>query len=292
MPQLITACSFCCAVCMVSWPTWLLFTGVHGRCVVLRVRCPGPLGSCSLVCTLCVLCCVCCVLGHLTRVHRCARSVCHVACAPSWATWLLFTGLHARHVVLCVWCHWLLCSCSRALACGVLCLRCPWPTCAWSAVCYVVCCAPVSPCFGVWCWCWDWVWVCWLCCALGAWVFLLRVSYRPLCILRPAQNRVPSLSVTALYSSSALVCHSWRPWFLLWRVHGSRVLGWHYPPNAWGSRRPRVSSCFTCMHGAPSVCSFTFSFCRRPRVSACFFCFLFAVLWCFPLLFGFGGAQD
>ena len=99
------ACSVRCVPCAVSWATWLLFTLVHARCVVLRVRCPGPLCSCSPVCSLCVLCCmrgvlvllarvlrcagsvchaVCCVsgvLGHLAPFHRCVRSVCCVACA-------------------------------------------------------------------------------------------------------------------------------------------------------------------------------------------------------------------
>ena len=82
----------CCA-CAVSWVTWLLFTGVPARCVVLLVRCPGPLGSCSPMCPLGVLLCVCGVLGHLAPVHRCARSACCVACAVSWATWLLSTGV-------------------------------------------------------------------------------------------------------------------------------------------------------------------------------------------------------
>ena len=36
-------------------PTYLLFTGVLARCVVLHVRCPGPLGSCSPVCVLCAV---------------------------------------------------------------------------------------------------------------------------------------------------------------------------------------------------------------------------------------------
>ena len=49
------------------------------------VQCPGPLGSCSPVCPRGLLCCVCGVLGHLVPVHRCARSVCCVACAVSWA---------------------------------------------------------------------------------------------------------------------------------------------------------------------------------------------------------------
>ena len=70
--------SVCCFACAVSWATWLLFTGVPARCVVLRVRCPGPLGSCSPVCPLGVLFCVCRVLGHLAPVHRCACSVCCV----------------------------------------------------------------------------------------------------------------------------------------------------------------------------------------------------------------------
>ena len=49
------------------------------------VQCPGLLGSCSPVCPRGLLCCVCGVLGHLAPVHRCARSVCCVACAVSWA---------------------------------------------------------------------------------------------------------------------------------------------------------------------------------------------------------------
>ena len=88
----------CCFACALSWATWLLFTGVPARCVALRVRCPGPLGSCSPVCPLRVLCCMCGVLGHLDPVDWCARWVCCVACAVSWATWLLFTGVRARCV--------------------------------------------------------------------------------------------------------------------------------------------------------------------------------------------------
>ena len=114
-------------VCAVSWATWLLFTGVPTRCVVLRVRCPGPPGSCSPVCLLGVLCCVCGVLGLLAPVHRCARSVCCVGCAVSWASWLLFTGVPARCVVLRVRCPGPPGSCSpvcplRVLfrVCGVL----------------------------------------------------------------------------------------------------------------------------------------------------------------------------
>ena len=96
--------SVCGVACTVSWASWLLFTGVHALCVVLRVRCPGPPGSCSPVCTLCVWCCVYGVLKLLAPVHRCARSVCGVACTVSWASWLLFTGVHALCVVLRVRC--------------------------------------------------------------------------------------------------------------------------------------------------------------------------------------------
>ena len=100
-----------CFACAVSRATWLLFTGVPARCVVLRAPCPGPLGSCSPVCPLGVLCCVCGVLGPLAVVHRCARPLCY---AVSWATWLLFTGVRARCVVL-----WVACAghCCRALTC-------------------------------------------------------------------------------------------------------------------------------------------------------------------------------
>ena len=94
----------CGVACTVSWAPWLLFTGAHALCVVLCVRCPGPPGSCSPVCTLCVWCCVYGVLGFLAPVHRCARPVCGVARTVSWASWLLFTGAHALRVVLCVRC--------------------------------------------------------------------------------------------------------------------------------------------------------------------------------------------
>ena len=116
--------SVCCVVCAVSWATWLLFTGAPAGCVVLRVRCPGPLGSCSPVRPLAVLLCVCGVLGLLAPVHRRARSVCCVACAVSWATWLLFTGAPARCVVLCVRCPGPLGSCSPVRPLGVLCCVC------------------------------------------------------------------------------------------------------------------------------------------------------------------------
>ena len=137
--------SVCCVACAVSWASRLLFTGVPARCVVLRVRCPGPPGSCSPVCPLGVLCCVCGVLGLPARVHRCARSVCCVACAVSWASRLLFTGVPARCVVLRVRCPGPPGSCSPVCplgvlrcVCGVLGLPAPVHRCARS-VCCVAC---------------------------------------------------------------------------------------------------------------------------------------------------------
>ena len=128
-----------------SWASWLLFTGVPARCVVLRVRCPGPLGSCSPVRPFCPLLCSCGVLGHLAPVHRCARSVCYFACAVSWATWLLFTSVPPRCVVLRVRCPGPLGSCSlvrppRPLLClcGVLRHLAPVYWCARS-VCWFAC---------------------------------------------------------------------------------------------------------------------------------------------------------
>ena len=97
------ACSVCCVTYVVSWATWLLFDsvpGVRARCVASLAWCPGPLGSSSPVCSPAVICCVCGVLGHLAPVHRCASSVRCLACAVSWATWLLFTGVLAPCVAL------------------------------------------------------------------------------------------------------------------------------------------------------------------------------------------------
>ena len=62
---------------------------------------------------------VCDVLGHLAPVHRCVPSACSVPCAVSWATWLLFTGVYAGRVVLCVQCPRPLVSCSRVSTLGV-----------------------------------------------------------------------------------------------------------------------------------------------------------------------------
>ena len=134
--------SVCGVACTVSWASWLLFTCVYALCVVLRVRCPGPPGSCSPVCTLCVWCCVYGVLGLLAPVHRRVRSVCGVACTVSWASWLLFTSVHALCVVLWVWCLGRLAPVHRRArsVCGVVCAVSCAPVCLlWCAVSCVRC---------------------------------------------------------------------------------------------------------------------------------------------------------
>ena len=161
--------SACGVACTASWASRLLFTGVHALCVVLRVRRPGPPGSCSPVRTLCVWCCVYGVLGLLAPVYRCARSVCGVACTASWASRLLFTGVHALCVVLRVRCPGLPGSCSPVrtpcvwcCAYGVLglpapvhrCVRSVW-VCGGGWACLVV--VLVCPCG------WCWVWYHWAC---------------------------------------------------------------------------------------------------------------------------------
>ena len=144
--------SVCCFACAVSWASWLLFTGAPARCVVLRVRCPGPPGSCSPVRPLGVLCCVCSVLGLLAPDHRCARVVCCVPCAVSWASWLLFTGAPALCVVLRLPCPGPLGSCSAVCPRGVLCCLCgvlgllaPVHRCARA-----VCCVPCAVSWASW----------------------------------------------------------------------------------------------------------------------------------------------
>ena len=151
--------SVCCLACAVSWATWLLLTGAPARCVVLRVRCPGPLGFRSPACPLGVLWCVCTVMGHLPPVHRCARSVGCVACAVSWATWLLFTSVLTRCVVLRVWCPGPFDCCAPVCPLSVLCCVCgvlghlaPDHQCvpAQCALSRVRCTGPLGSCSPVW----------------------------------------------------------------------------------------------------------------------------------------------
>ena len=147
-------------LCAVSCATLLLFADVPARCVVLRVPRPGSPCFCSPVCPLGALLCSCGVLGHLAPVHRCARVVCCVACAVSWAPWLLFTGAPARCVAFLLRCTRPLGSCSlmcllgmlccvcgvlghlapvhqyaRSVCCVVLRVQCPWPLGSFSPVC-------------------------------------------------------------------------------------------------------------------------------------------------------------
>ena len=231
--------SVCCFVCAVSWASWLLFTGVRTLCVVLRVRCPGPPGSCSPVCPLGVLFCVCGVLGLLAPVHRCARSVCCFACAVSWASWLLFTGARsvccvacavswasclpfsgvpARCVVLRVRCPGPPGSCSPVPArCVVLRVRCPGPSVSRSAVCPlgVLCCvcsvlgllAPVHRCAcSVRCFASAASWATWLLfTGVPAGCVVLRVR-------RPGPPGSCSPVCRSVCCSACAV--SWAPWLL------------------------------------------------------------------------------
>ena len=224
----------------VSWATWLLFPAVPAGCVVLLVRCPGPLGSCSPVCPLGALLCVCGVLGHLAPVHWCARSVCCVACSVSWATWILFTGVPAGCVVLLVRCPGPLGSCSLVCPLGAL------PVCAVSLatwllftgvpVCRVVLlvrcpgplgsCSPVCPLGVLFC----------LCGVLGHLALVHRCtrSVRCLCVrcAGPLGSLSPVCPLGALFCLCGVLGHlapvhrcacsvccvvcasSWAPWLL------------------------------------------------------------------------------
>ena len=127
-------------------------------CGVFRVWSPGQLGSGLPVRYLGALCIVCRLLGHLLSPHRRARSVRRVACAVSWRTRLLFTGVPARGVLLRVRCFGPLGPCSplyrsvRCVSClvswatwvlftgvpargVVLCVRSPWPLASYSPLC-------------------------------------------------------------------------------------------------------------------------------------------------------------
>ena len=95
-------------LCFVCGASCHLAPFLPARCAVLGVRCTGPLGSFSLPFWPAVLCC----------------SVCCDACAVSWATWLLYTGVLVWCVVSRVWCPGLLSSCSPVCSLGVLCCVC------------------------------------------------------------------------------------------------------------------------------------------------------------------------
>ena len=251
--------SVCGVACTASWASWLLFTGVHALCVVLRVRCPGPPGSCSPVCMLCVWCCVYGVLGLLPPVHRCARSVCGVACTASWASWLLFTGVHALCVVLRVRCPGPPGSCSPvcmlcAWCCvyGVLSLLPPVHRCARS-VCGVACTAS---------------WASWL---LFTGVHALCVVLRVRCPGPPGScSPVCTLCVwccvygvlgllAAVHRCARSVCGvactvSWASWLLFTGVHALCVVLRVRRPGPPGSCSPLCTLCvWCCVHGAPGL---------------------------------------
>ena len=180
--------SVCGVACTVSWASWLLFTGVHALCVVLRVRCPGPPGSCLPVCTLCVWCCVYGVLGLLAPVHRCARSVCGVACTASWTSWLLFTGVHALCVVLRVRCS------GPPGSCSPVCTLCVW-CCVYGLLGLL---APVHRCARS---------VCGVGCAVScaAWLLFTCVP-APVCCVVCTASWVPWLRFTGVHALCAVLC--------------------------------------------------------------------------------------
>ena len=245
------ACPVCGVACAASWAAWLLFTGVHHLCVVLCVRCPGPPGSCSPVCTLCVWCCVYGVLGLLAPVHRCARSVCGVVCTVSWASWLLFTGVHALCVVLRVRCPGPPGSCSPACTLcvwccvhGVLGLLAPVHRCACS-VCGVACTAS---------------WASWLLfTGVHALCVVLRVrrpgppaSCSPVCTLCVWCCMYGVLGLLApVHRCARSVCGvactvSWASWLLFTGVHALCAVLCARCPGPPGSCSPVCTICVWC----------------------------------------------
>ena len=267
--------SFACAVLRA---TWLLFTAAPAWCVVLLVRCLGPLGSCSPVCPLGVLCCMCDVLGGLAPVHRGARSVHCFACAVSWATWLLFTGVPAWCVVLLVRCPGPLGSCSLVCPLRVLCCVCsvlghlaPVHRCARSVCCLCVRCpwllgsrSPLCP-LGV------------LCCVCGVLDHLAPV-HRCACLV------------------CCVACAlSWATWLLLTGVPARcvlcvcGVLGHLAPVH----RCARSVCCFACavswatcllFTGVPAPCVVLLVRCPGPLGSCSPVCPRGALLWVFGVL--------
>ena len=200
-----------CVACALSWATWLLFTGVPARCVVFRVRCPGPLGSCSPVCTLGLLCCVCGVLGHLAPVHRCGRLACCVVCAVYWATWLLLTLVHARCMVSRGRCPWPLGSCSPVCLLSVWCCVCgvfdllARVQRSGPSVCSAVCCVcgvlghfpPVHRCAGsVRC----------VTCAVSWATWLLFTGVPALCVVLPVRCPGPLGSCSSVCPLGGVCC--------------------------------------------------------------------------------------
>ena len=253
----------CGVVCTVSWASRLLFTGAHALRVVLRVRRPGPPGSCSPVCTLCVWCRVYGVLGLPAPVHRCARPVCGVACTVSWAPWLLFTGAHVLRVVLCVRCPGPPGSCSPVCTLcvwccvyGVLGLPAPVHRCALSActvswaprllftgvhalrvVLRVRCPGPPGSCSPV---CTLCVW----CCVYGVLGLPapVRRCARPACGVACTVSWASRLLFTGVHALCACAV-SWAPRLLFTGVHALCVVVRVRRPGPPGSRSPVCTLC-------------------------------------------------
>ena len=243
--------SVCGVACTVSWASWLQFTGVHALCVVLCVRCPGPPGSCSPVCTLCAWCCVYGVLGLLASVHRCARSVCGVVCTVSWASWLLFTGVHALCVVLRVRCP------GPPGSCSPVCTLCVW--CPVYGVLGLL--APVHRCA---------LSVCGVACTVSWASWLLFTGVHALCVVLRARRPGPPGScspvctlcvwcfaygvvglLAPVHRCARSVCGvactvSWASWLLFTGVHALRVLLRVRCPAPPGSCSPVCTLCVWC----------------------------------------------
>ena len=234
------ACSVCCVACAGSWATWLLFTGVPARCVVLYVRSPGPLGTCSPVCPLGVLYCVCSVICPFASDQGCARTVRCFRCAVSSATWSLFTGAPAWFVVLGARCPGTLGSCSLVCPLRVLCCVCG----VWGHLAPVHRCGRPVLCFAC-----AVSWATWLLfTGVPAWSVVLPVhcpgplgSCSPVWVLRPLRCLCGVLGHSApvhRYARSILYfafAVSWATWLLLTGVPARCVALWVLCPGPLGS---------------------------------------------------------
>ena len=266
-----------CFACTVSWATWLLFTGVSGLCVVLLVRCPGPVGSCSPLCPLDALFCLCGVLGHLAPVHRCARSACFVACAVSWVTWLLFTGVHAW----CVAFHFApVHRCARSVCC--LCVRCPGHLapvhrCARS-VCCVACAVSLATWLlftGVHAWC-----VACVCGVLATWLLFTGVPARRVLLCVQCPGPLGSCSPVCTLGVLPVCAVSWATWPLFTGVPAGCVVLLVRCPGQLGSCSP---VCLIC--ALFCLCGVLGQLAPVHRCAHLVHCFACAVSWATWLLF-------
>ena len=250
--------------------------------VVLCVLCPGPLCSCSPVCTLDVLCCVCGVLGHLAPVHRCARSVCCAVCAVSWALGscslvctlgvlccvcsflghlLLFTSVHARCVVMFMRCAGQFGSCSPVCTLDVL---------------------------------------CWVCSVLGHLAPVVHCA-RPLCSAVCALFWASWLLCTGVHAGYVVCAVSFATWLLFTSVHARCVGLCVWCPRPLGSLFPACVCVLLCVRyswprGARSPACTCGVLCARVRLlrvcgvcvgvgCVCVGCVLHFVLRCFRCVY-------